>query len=403
MPSSIALIIFFHLVYSEAAPDSEQIVEIPQPTDFNIREIRIGVFNFTWKSNLSYNKDYAVHYKVCIGDLGNEDCKEEERGVAHFRRFISRGVFAKVKTIVSSGNRKAESNWTIRNFPLSKGITEQALQNVSCILYNFDHINCTWETAKEVPDDAQYSVSFGQRNRVFPCHQFIRNDQRKITGCHSKKGTAFLDKRVHILINVSGVDFYSAPRFRFNPYKIEKLNPPENITIAKKPDGLHIEWDQPYSLITNEKTCFIYEVNLSENERFFETLEIKKDSTCSITTFDTTTSYSLQIRAKRSSACRENVFWSDWSKIITINDRPPDPTVPLVVIAVVVSALFLILLKWKGPKVLLKLFPPIPSPTNKMKQWLEKEDIIQPYNPREHPTYIENIIKIEENEESDTL
>ncbi|RXM27318.1 Cytokine receptor-like factor 2 [Acipenser ruthenus] len=84
-----------------------------------------------------------------------------------------------------------------------------------------------------------------------------------------------------MLINVSGVDFYSAPRFRFNPYKI------------------------------------------------------------------------------------------------AINDKSPDPTVPLVVIAVVVSALFLILLKWKGPKILLKLFPPIPSPTNKIKQWLEKEDIIQ--------------------------
>ncbi|KAK1167696.1 interleukin-5 receptor subunit alpha-like [Acipenser oxyrinchus oxyrinchus] len=396
MPSSIALIIFFHLVYSEAIPDSEHI-EIPQPTDFDVTEIHLGVFNFTWNSNLSYNKDYAVHYKVCIGDLGNEDCKEEERKVAHFRRFISRGVFAKVKTIVSFGNRKAESNWTVRNFPRSKGITEQALQNVSCILYNFDHINCTWETAKEVPDDAHYSVYFWQKNTDFPCHQFIRNDQRKITGCHSKKGTAFLDKSVHILINVSGADFYSAPRFRFNPYKIEKLNPPENITIEKKTHGLNIVWDQPYSLITNNKLCFIYEVNLNENERFFETLKINY-SECSITTFDTTKSYSLQIRAKRASACRKNLFWSDWSKIITINDKSPDPTVPLVVIAVVLSALFLILLKWKGPKVLLKLFPPIPSPTNKIKQWLEKEDIIQPYTSKEHPTYIENIIKIEEND-----
>ncbi|XP_041128683.1 interleukin-5 receptor subunit alpha-like isoform X2 [Polyodon spathula] len=402
MPSSIALIIFFHLVYSEAIPDSEQI-EIPPPTDFINTEIRLGVFNFTWNSNLSYNKDYAVHYKVCIGDLGNEDCKEQEMKVAHFKRFVSRGVFAKVKTIVFSGNRKVESNWTVKTFPLSKGITEQALQNVSCILYNFDHVNCTWETAKEVPDDAQYSVYFGQRNRHFSCHQFIRNDQRKITGCHSKKGTDFLDKRLYLLINVSGVDFYSAPRFRFEPYKIEKLNPPENITIAKKTDGLHIVWDQPYSLLTNTKKCFIYEVKLSENERFFEPLKIIKDINCSITTFDPTKSYSLQIRAKRSSSCRENLFWSDWSKTIMINGTSPNPTVLLVVIAVIVSAFFLTVFKWKGPKVLRKLFPPIPSPTNKTKQWLEKEDIIQPFNPRGHPTDIENIIKIEENEESDTL
>ncbi|XP_041114955.1 interleukin-5 receptor subunit alpha-like isoform X2 [Polyodon spathula] len=402
MPSSVALIIYFCLVYSEAIPDSEQI-EIPQPTDFNITEIHLGVFNFTWNSNLPYNKDYAVHYKVCIGDLGNEDCKEKTSKFAYFRRFISRGVFAKVKTVVSVSNRTVESNWTIRDFPLSKGITEQALQNVSCILYNFDHINCTWETAKEVPVDAQYSVYFWQKNRVFPCHQFIRNDQRKITGCHSKKGMAFLDDKVHILINMSGADFYSAPRFRFEAYKIEKLNPPENITIAKKPDGLHIVWDQPYSLITNQKMCFIYEVNLSENERFYEPLEITTDNKYSITTFDQTKIYSLRIRAKKSSSCRENLFWSDWSKIFTINDRSPDPTVPLVVTAAVVAALFLIVLKWKGAKVLLKLFPPIPSPTNKMKQWLEKEDTIQPYNPREHPTYIENIIKIEENEENDKL
>ncbi|KAJ7417910.1 Interleukin-5 receptor subunit alpha [Pitangus sulphuratus] len=215
-----------------------------------------------------------------------------------------------------------------------------------------------------VPEEA---FEFRYKNYTEECHSYGRDRWDRNTEC-SFPGTHIDPEEVDdLVIHINGSS-KQAPikpfQQLFNQNAIEKVNIPRNITVSLEGNDLLATWEKPISLFHEE--CFEYEfylINLKSGNKQI----LKLSSNKFRLRIDVTSRYSIQLRANHHPWCVRGV-WSDWSEVIYVGQNKLESSVSwiLAVLCVSTSCTFLLVtLICKINRVWSKLFPPIPTPSNK--------------------------------------
>ncbi|XP_064167649.1 interleukin-5 receptor subunit alpha-like isoform X1 [Anguilla rostrata] len=287
-----------------------------------------------------------------------DDFGEEEYYVKIFLK-DQRGLMTHVTTETFSDGVK-----------LPDGIGGFLVRDITCLLTT--ELSCTWNALNE-PQNAEYSVKIEQKSMPTTICNCDKTDGR-VTGCHGNiQYHGNIQDQVLILhINVSCVNFWYIHSRNFDPDDIVKFNPPQNISVSVISGNLHIKWDPP-TLIRDR--CLRYQLRINKED---EPRNFSVDRSYTVPNVDLSKSYFVQMRVTKSETCTENNIWSDWSAAVEV-PSPQKLLEPRVIVAIALGIpmfLLAVFLVFRCRSEMEKLFP-VPSPSMKVKQLLEKDDYIQ--------------------------
>ncbi|EHH62714.1 hypothetical protein EGM_21129, partial [Macaca fascicularis] len=121
-----------------------------------------------------------------------------------------------------------------------------AAQNFSCFIYNVDFMNCTWARGPTAPRDVQYFlyIQNSKRRREIQCPYYIEDSGTHV-GCHLGNLSG-LTSRNYFLVNGTsqeiGIQFFDS---LLDTKKIERFNPPGNVTVRCNTTHCLVRWKQP--------------------------------------------------------------------------------------------------------------------------------------------------------------
>ncbi|XP_067401829.1 interleukin-5 receptor subunit alpha-like [Emydura macquarii macquarii] len=247
------------------------------PSDLHIVKQDSG-FILSWNSNLTKEMDtrfvkYVLNYKLF--DPTKEMTERLPKKEKMIRLGLHSGLHAKVKTQLLSKETEdiiEESNWTEFTYKAPPVY----IQNLSCIIYNISNLNCTWDIKTEAPADAQYFLSYRQSRKEFECQLYLTNAKNQNIGCHMKEVYFNPSKQIRFNITVKELSNNSEKHSyykKFKPQRLEKLNPPINVSIALENRSIKINWKPPPTIGSAFKICFAYQVKITDLEYLVETVK----------------------------------------------------------------------------------------------------------------------------------
>ncbi|XP_077002602.1 granulocyte-macrophage colony-stimulating factor receptor subunit alpha-like isoform X2 [Tamandua tetradactyla] len=240
--------------------------------------------------------------------------------------------------------------------------------NFSCLIYDIHFMNCSWSAGPAAPQDVQYHLYkwdtwFGEEAE---CSQYLSDPKGMHVGCHFNK-LSEPNRMDNYFFLLNGTSCKTAiPFLDFTPFealRIEKYNPPSNITVNYNGSNHIIQWDNP-------QTRF----DVSSHMLYYE-LDLQKEGSSRDPVFQTGADTNVYL-VPRADAAGENYLrmrvrhlrghiWSEWSEALCFGFKKQgfDGTVAVIVLVVgVATALTLALMfLFKRYSVRQKLFPPIPQ------------------------------------------
>ncbi|XP_067852879.1 interleukin-13 receptor subunit alpha-1-like [Heptranchias perlo] len=343
---------------------------LPSPTHLNVTLKGIGFINYTWAwkppSDLENSTSFPVRYKSSLKYEGDE---WEGTKINPFLTrtevvTLNTGITFRVKALVEpEGYDCQESNWTEIYIPPEEGDAETSVRNFSCVYYNFEYINCTWDFGHKAPSDTVYDFHYWQDGLevIQNCTSYILKDGRT-AGCHLH-GDKFDDK-LDLNTCVTGVSAGATIKPFF--YNLEsksfvKLSPPWGINILKTDNAFDINWEVP--AYWNQK-CVNYQLRMRSGASSPWKLHSYTNPTAKIIDANTRVRNIVQVQAKHS-FCGDNGVWSEWSTEKYFGEDMGQSwnwkVVLLIIIPILVAAAAIVLLTYLKQLQIL-ILPPIPDP-----------------------------------------
>ncbi|NXP48830.1 CSF2R factor, partial [Heliornis fulica] len=155
--------------------------------------------------------------------------------------------------------------------PVFAGVDGSAIENFSCVIYNVSFMNCTWQAGRHAPEDTQYYLYWKNWENMDEkeCELYVTDENGRNTGCRFQNVNIGENKEnIYFLVNGSSKDsliqFYDE---YIEPYKIEILTPPLNVTVNCTGDsaGCIITWNPPHTShlkVVETVQCFEYEIDI---------------------------------------------------------------------------------------------------------------------------------------------
>ncbi|XP_032129214.1 granulocyte-macrophage colony-stimulating factor receptor subunit alpha [Sapajus apella] len=121
-----------------------------------------------------------------------------------------------------------------------------AARNFSCIIYNADFMNCSWARGPNAPRDVQYflSVQDSKGRREIRCPYYTQ-DLGTHVGCHLNNLTGLSSRNYFLVTGTSRegeVQFFDS---LLDTNKIERFDPPSNVTVTCNKTQCVVRWRQP--------------------------------------------------------------------------------------------------------------------------------------------------------------
>uniref|UniRef100_UPI00398F0F1D interleukin-5 receptor subunit alpha-like isoform X4 n=1 Tax=Pristiophorus japonicus TaxID=55135 RepID=UPI00398F0F1D len=297
----------------------EETIKMNPPTDVKISPGRLGEYIVSWSSNCTQkdNISYQLDYRYL--DTITEESWKSRTVKIHQKELdleFHRGLFAKVKLL---GNDEHNSNipdyWTEKIFDPPRDLFA-SINNLSCIFYDNNYMNCTWDINKETPQGAQYFLSYRQTNEdtVTNCTNYHKDGQRNVA-CYGHKYEIDSIDEVNICVSESSNKTTLPFCRKMHPAGFYKLYTPINVTINENTD--EVKWKLPKGNVNS--SCYIYEIKITNrsNRGSIQNVENLTGGKYVISR-DQKKKYSVQVRGKVVFECYESIFWSDWSKPLII-------------------------------------------------------------------------------------
>ncbi|XP_035748908.1 interleukin-5 receptor subunit alpha-like [Egretta garzetta] len=378
VPVMLILSFFLHKILPSTSLASGQPDVVDAPGLYNVlwitkQESRVIL---SWNNNLTkeetekYTVKYILSYKFFNTTYEREERLQEKKKIIHLE--LHSGFNAKVKTqLFAKETRKVikESGWTEFTYKAPPVY----IQNLSCIIYNISFLNCTWHIKAEVPEDIQIFFLYRHVGKDFECQQYIKNARKKNIGCHMKGIYFQPSRKINLNITVRdlrnnsrGLSYYKA----FTPQKIEKLNPPINVSVSLENRSIKIQWKPPPTIGSASKKCFFYQVKITDRKIVNVTAEEyeypfhKPASKCA-----------AQVRVKKET-CIRNKIWSEWSEPVFIHE---EKTVDVMLLSIMLFSLLiflggLLICACRRFRCLEAITMPVPHPSDNIKTWLAADE-----------------------------
>ncbi|XP_064930664.1 interleukin-5 receptor subunit alpha isoform X1 [Columba livia] len=349
-------------------------VQVFPPVNFTLTVSSLAQVLLHWEPNPNQEqKNYTIRYDVKILSPVPEEYDTKK---THSIRTaaLHNGFSAHVRTLLLRKDLQMRSDWVKESLPPPPGAPGTSVTNLSCVtritISSTVSLHCSWLPGQWAPEDTKYSLFYRYETYTEECQDYIKDKWNRNTECRfsvTHIDPEEVDKLV--VIHINGSSKYAAIKpFQqlFNQNAIEKVNVPRNVTVFLEQNDLLATWEKPISPFPKE--CFEYEFYLfnlkSGNKQI-----LKISSNDFRLQIDVTSRYSIQIRANHR-ICRTRGFWSDWSEITYVGQNNLDNSVTWILTVLCVSTcctFLLVAIICKINHVWSKLFPPIPTPSNKFR------------------------------------
>ncbi|XP_032536165.1 interleukin-5 receptor subunit alpha-like [Chiroxiphia lanceolata] len=333
----------------------------------------------SWNNNLTkeetekYTVKYILSYRFFNSTQERKERLQEKKKI--IRLELQSGFKAKVKTQLFAKETEdiiKESDWSEFTYEAPPVY----IQNLSCIIYNISFFNCTWNIKAEAPEDIQIFSSYRHVGKLFECQQYIKNARKKNIGCHMKE--IYFQPSRKINLNITARDFRNNLRElsyykTFTPQTIEKLNPPNNVSVSLENRSIKIHWKPPPTIGSANNKCFLYQVKITDlkivnvTEENYKYPFHKPAKKCA-----------AQVRAKKE-ICIRNKIWSEWSEPVVIHG---EKTVNVLLLSITLFCLLiflggLLMYACRRYSCLEVITMPVPHPSDNIKTWLTDETLHQ--------------------------
>ncbi|XP_059502776.1 interleukin-13 receptor subunit alpha-2-like [Stegostoma tigrinum] len=376
VPLACCLVISFVLpveLDSRCTKVQGNLSDLNPPTNLMIVDRQLGELTISWNDSLSEIRKanicvrYPFEYKYFDSQTWQEDSRLLEP--EYTKAFeLHRGVYIRVKSMVLTWRKiiKKESNWTVIAIQPPPGDQETLASDVSCIIYNYSFMNCTWRRGSKAPHDTRYIMYYRQDGNTAQCtHYFV--DEHGRQGCHVAEIKVDVEKILLCINGSSNSTLIQAYYTEFNPQEHEIYNQPENLRVLP---NLTVMWDVP-----PDNECTEYQLNVTNlDQGSTELLSAGEETKYVLGSINPTKRYSLKVRRKAKHTCNENMFWSEWSNEVFIEPtRSFNMHWILRMLAIVIAMVAILLIfAFRRYRVLEIAFKPIPDPQKKFKALFEE-------------------------------
>ncbi|KAF4792076.1 Interleukin-5 receptor subunit alpha [Turdus rufiventris] len=350
-------------------------VQVLPPVNFTLTVSALAQVLLRWEPNPAQEQNNCtVRYDVeILSPVPEEYDTRRTRSVRTVP--LHDGFSARVRTLLLQGDLQMSSDWVQGNLPPLPGAADTSVTNVSCVTRVTTpgnvSLRCTWLPGPGAPGDTQYFLFYRYEAHTEECPTYSQDKRSRNTECrfaNTQIKPAGIDNLIVIHINGSSQRAAIKPfQQLFNQNAIEKVNIPRNISISLEQNDLLATWEKPISPFHEE--CFEYEfylINLKSGNK--QMLRISSNSFQ--LRVDGSSSYSSRVRANHNHICRARGVWSDWSETIAVGQNKLENSTAWVLTLLCVSlscTLLLVAVICKLNHVWRKLFPPIPTPSNKFR------------------------------------
>ncbi|XP_036167039.1 granulocyte-macrophage colony-stimulating factor receptor subunit alpha-like [Myotis myotis] len=250
------------------------------------------------------------------------------------------------------------------------GLEGSGAVNLSCLIYNLRHMNCSWIPGPTAPADVQYHL-YGWTSRhedEVECPRYVPDSGTRV-GCRFDElvGSQLTDTYFFL---VNGTSKEAAIEFTdFAPFKgimIEKVDPPANLTVGGNGSHHVIQWDNPRLRFEASSRIFVYELDVqregSSSKQDSVFLRGSEENVYLVPSSSMRAGHTVRARVR----FRHSELWSDWTPILRFG--LPDQDVggfpgALLGMVVGVATLVITVLMFLCTRFSLrrKLFPPVPQ------------------------------------------
>uniref|UniRef100_K7GGQ4 Interleukin 5 receptor subunit alpha n=1 Tax=Pelodiscus sinensis TaxID=13735 RepID=K7GGQ4_PELSI len=388
---AIVLSIFPILLWTAMASQTNLLeakgIQVLPPVNFTLTVSALAEVLLQWKPNPGQEqKNCHVSYDV---EILTPESEKYTTNSTHSTRTVvlHNGFSARLQTQLLCNNSKIESNWvtaelqppsvtpgwfllqlkyrdakTFKNYLI--------LESYKIIINNTASLHCTWLAGQAAPKDTKYFLFYRYNGYTEECQEYNKDKWGRNIGCqisHTYIKTSGFDQ---VIIHINGSSKYTAIKpyeQLFDQKAIEKVNPPRNVTVVLKQNNCLVKWKNPASSLFEQ--CFEYELNIYNCKRDDQQQILKTKLNSFSLTIDDTCRNSIQIRANLQSWCGKG-FWSDWTEPLYIESNVHLPLTSIVLTALLVficSMALLIAIICRKCHLWRRLFPPIPTPKNSLK------------------------------------
>ncbi|XP_063267993.1 interleukin-5 receptor subunit alpha [Prinia subflava] len=366
--------LFLLLLWAADTPQGAAVQVLP-PVNFTLTVSALAQVLLHWEPNPAQEQSNStIRYDVeILSPVPEEyDTKRTQsvRTVA-----LHDGFSARVRTLLLQGHLQMGSAWVQGHLPPLPGAAGTSVTNLSCVTRvtsaGSASLRCTWLPGQGAPEDTEYFLFYRYEAHTEECPTYSRDRWNRNIECRFSRTwikPGEIDNLIVIHINGSSKRAAIKPfQQLFNQNAIEKVNIPRNISVSLQQNDLLAVWEKPISPFHEE--CFEYEFYLT-NMRSGNKQILKIPSSSFRVRLDGSSRYSLRIRASHNHLCRARGFWSDWSEIIHVGQNKLENSTAWILTLLCVStscSFLLVAIICKINHVWSKLFPPIPTPSNKFR------------------------------------
>ncbi|XP_039319435.1 granulocyte-macrophage colony-stimulating factor receptor subunit alpha [Saimiri boliviensis] len=356
---------------------------------------RTMILSWSCKDNTSLSRCILIHKKDGPIEyrLRNKQCFCTFREVT-----LHGGVTFEVHVQTSQGEFQEKMPYP------NSGREGSAARNFSCFIYNADFMNCSWARGPTAPCDVQYSLSIrdSKGRREIPCPYYTQ-DAGTHVGCHLNNLSGLTSRNYFLVTGTSrevGIQFFDS---LLDVNKIERFDPPGNITVTCNKTQCVVRWRQPRTRQRRHFLEFRYQLHVCrqnsqpDTENTLITVQGGLDNRYNLP--------SSEPRAKRTVKMRTADFriltWGPWSRPTEFgSDDGQTSSVHiyvLLVLGTLVCALFLGFLFQRCVQ-MQRLFPPVPKIKDKLNDENQVEDQIiwEEFPAEEGKVYREEILTVKE-------
>ncbi|XP_067853305.1 cytokine receptor common subunit gamma-like isoform X2 [Heptranchias perlo] len=180
--------------------------------------------------------------------------------------------------------------------------------DVNCIVYNEEFMECTWNHSEGKPNYTLYHWYYSKPGKE--CGNYIQQDGYNV-GCNFSYNEVSQFQDFHVYINGSTESGNLTSHVQtFQLQNQVKPNPPGNLAVnVTTKNELFLSWDAPMKL----SRCLMYGVRYRSNkdkEWQRATVNVKMFNLASV---DPKKLYTFQVQSKINDYCGTTNLWSEWS------------------------------------------------------------------------------------------
>ncbi|XP_051881489.1 interleukin-13 receptor subunit alpha-1-like isoform X2 [Pristis pectinata] len=243
----------------------------------------------------------------------------------------------------------------------SRGNQSSSIRNVTCLFYNENHVNCTWDIDETASPDTQYCLSYGLNEPKIstPCGKI---EPGKVACFIHNFKEHFYDSIIFCVMDScqQPKTIHCTP---IVPVECYKTSPPVNVTVS----GSEVVWKPPIG--EHHSRIFEYQIQVTDLHTKVAKVEDLDQEKWDIK--DLSKSYAVQVRAKINhflEVKQEDFIWSDWTRsVFTEPEQTNHMILKIFIVTAIITILMVLLLMFicRRYKLLEHLSQPIPDPKQK--------------------------------------